>query len=224
MAYASTDYDSDIWLLDLRTGRRTLKVKLAEQSAWSGDGKSFVYVARDKEFNGFVTIRTYPDWKLIRTLHPQVSPVLIFLSHNASKAAVEFSLSRPKMGHTMFDFKRGSEIRLAGPDRFAPPEIDDWSPDETHFLSSYRTINPDNDGTWIKSQLGLTDLNGAQLKLLSIGYQGHFAPDGQHILYITDHKTGMYFNQGDLVWQSLHDGSKKTLVRNVTDYAIFRRR
>lgn len=224
MAYTSSDNDGDIWLLDLGTKRRTLKVNHAEQPAWSGDGKSFVYVTRDKDFSGIVTIRSYPGWKLIRTLRPQVSPVLIFLSHDASKAAVEFSLSRPKMGHTVFDFKTGSEVALDGPGRFAPPEIDDWSPDESHFLSSYRTIDPDNDGVWIKNQLGISNVKGTQLTLLSIGYQGRFAVDGHHVLTITDHKTGLFNRHGDLVWQSLQDGSKQILARNVTDYAVFRPR
>ncbi|HVT11171.1 MAG TPA: hypothetical protein VHE55_02810 [Fimbriimonadaceae bacterium] len=202
-------------ILDLKTGKIALFADHAADPVWSPRGDRIACHLEGDDFSEEVDVREYPSGKLVRKFPPAVNPSWMSFSPNGSVLAVHYSLSRPKTGHTLFDLASGKVIDLPYPNKYAPPTIEDWSPDGQAVICDWRVIDPKNDGSWIKQFEAVTWFGTGKSQLLGEGRDGQFAPDGAHVLYISGTR-----GAGSLVSQPTHGGAKVRIASDVTQFAI----
>jgi hypothetical protein len=225
MAYQTGEYPRfDLWLLDLRTKQSKLLAKDANELIWSPKGDQVAYV-QEEDMNDFaqpIVVRSYPGWRLVERMEPGVNPGVIIFSPDGKKLVVEHHLSRPLTGNEIVTI--GGQVKHVeaawSPDKYAPPMITDWSGKGDWLVSDWRIQNPDNDGTWTRCYIGLSSTAGPRGKNLGLGSDGRFSADGQHVLYLTDHKTGCFWKSSDLVCKPISGGHAVVLARSVDQFAI----
>jgi hypothetical protein len=66
--------NSDLWMLDLRTGTKSLYEPGATEPVWSDDSKRIAYAEVSRGFGASVAVREFPSKKLVRRLPPAVNP------------------------------------------------------------------------------------------------------------------------------------------------------
>jgi hypothetical protein len=125
-------------------------------------------------------------------------------------------MSRPIQGHDIVNLATGESPELDAPERYARPTIEDWSPSSDAVLCDWRTIDPNNDGSWI-AQIEAITWFGGKSKPLGSGRDARFARDGKHVLYLT----GLFDETGDLIWRPL-SGKARRIAKQVTQFAIRR--
>ncbi len=218
MAFSSTTQrwgTAKVSILDLKTGKAALFADHAAEPAWSPRGNRIAYHREGDDFSEEVDIGEYPSGKLVRKFPPAVNPSGISFSPNGSILAVHYSLSRPKTGHTLFDIATGKEIDLSYPDKYAPPTIEDWSPDGQAVICDWRVIDPKNDGAWIKQYEAVTWLKTGKSQMLGEGRDGQFSPDGEHVLYLARTR-----GSANLIVQPVRGGAKVRIALDVSQFAV----
>jgi hypothetical protein len=225
MAYATDPDNAKVYVLNLQSHTHTQLSDQGTEPVWSADGHRLALIQMDPSNAdvGGIRVLGYPAWDVVRqfpfggiVIDPKLSP-------DGSKVAVHFHLSRPLTGHSLFDVATGKELPIGTLDRFAPPIVEDWSADGKWLLCDYRIEDPKNDGSWIKQTLGITAVAGGKPRLLSLGSDGRFSPDGRALLYLTDHKRGLFWKHGDLMRRSLSGGLARILAHRVDQFAVFRK-
>jgi hypothetical protein len=149
-----------------------------------------------------------------------VGPSDLKLSPTGRYLAVNFHLSRPVTGDTVLDVKSGADIsnRYSMPN-FLPTLIDDWSPDERYAVVEWRTADPNNDGAWKSSTIGVTSINGKWRRSLGKGMDAHFSLRGDKILWLTSQE---WDAPGNLVMVDIKHGTPVIIAKDVTSYLILR--
>jgi hypothetical protein len=218
---------NDTVALNLSANRwRTLR-KAAAEPVWSADGRE-VAVTEDPSATGdgdgaglILDARS----GAVRFQTPRaVTPKEPILSPNGQYLAVLFALSRPKTGHTVFDRKTGAEVArdFDYPGRL-PAELQGWSPDGKYLLWNWRAPDPDNDGSWLWDEVGLTSFAPGVKRRIAIGHSAVFSPDGAFILYLHPHHRGIYVRPADLCCAPVQaSGATSTLLTHVDAFALVR--
>ncbi len=224
VAYSTDDFAGDTWLYDLQSGSRRLAFKMATNLIWSQDGKKVALIRiRDrKSFSQSVEVHRYPGLELMRKLSEAVNPCDLQFSPNGKQIAIHYHLSRPLTGHSILDLDSGNDVPHIQPERFAPAVITDWSPDGKMTASDWRTMDPENDGSWTDCRIGISQIGGSSCLSLGLGHEAIFSPDSKCVLFQTDHRTGCSWHRNDLVIQSVKGGKVTTLARNVSAFAVWR--
>lgn len=225
MAYSTATEEwgsSKISILDLRTGKSVTFAEHATEPDWSPSGDRIAYAIEGGDFSQEVYVRDYPSGKTARKFPPAVNPGWISFSPDESILAVQYHLSRPKTGHTLFDLRNGNTVDLPYPNKYAPPTIEDWSPDGKAVLCDWRVIDPNNNGTWTQQFEAITWLKTGKSQLLAEGRDAQFAPDGEHVLYVSKPTR----TTGDLYWQPIRAkaSSRVRLAAGITQFAVRRPR
>lgn len=224
VSYCTSSLDGDTWLFDIKSHTSRLVGHHWTNFIWSDDGKIVAFIALDRpqDFSQSVEIRTYPEMHLIRKLEPIVNPCDLKFSPDSKQLAIHYHLSRPLTGHTVVSVHGDSISLPKQPDQYAPAIINGWSPNGKWIACEWRTVDPNNDGSWNRCRIGLSSSDGTQCKELGLGFAPAYSKDGESILYLTDHRTGCRWNGNDLVMQSVRGGPIKTLATNVLAFAVRR--
>ena len=222
VAFSTDELIGDTYLYDVKTHSKRLGLRSATNWIWSNNGEcvACVRVEDRKSFAQPIEIYAYPSMKLIRRINSAVNPVDLMFSSDGKDFAVHFHLSRPLTGHQILSIEKGTERPLLQPERFAPATLSAWTPNSQWIASDWRTMNPDNDGSWTDCRIGLSKADGSACRSLGIGHSAQFTHDGEQVLLLTDHKTGCFWHKGDLVLQAISGGKIKTLVKGVTTFAV----
>ena len=222
IAYCTDNLDGDTWLFDIKAHRGRLLEHHWTNFLWSDDGKmvAVIEVDRKRNFDQSVVILTYPELRLIRKLEPIVNPCDLKFSPDGKQLAVHYHLSRPLTGHTLVSLSNGSMNEPKQPEKYAPAIISGWSPNGKWIASEWRTMDPNNDGSWTRCRIGLSSSDGNECKELGLGFAPQFSEDGESVLYLTDHRTGCHRNHYDVVIQSIHGGRIKTLAKNADVFSV----
>jgi Tol biopolymer transport system component len=205
---------SNLWLTDLASKKRRIYLQNAADAVWSPDGKVLALVFK-KEDSEQTQIRVFPSGKLMWSDEFYGNPCDIQFSPTGRYLTVHHHLSRPLTGHSVFDLRTKKEITVQNPSRYAPPVITDWTKDGQSILCSWRIQDGDNDGSWIREDIGLTSLVNGKFRNLGRGSDAKFVSDGKQIVYLD--------SRSNLMVKSTTRKAKATrLARSVGSFAVSR--
>ncbi len=225
LTYCTDPLKGDLWALDLPKATKRLLAPHATESAWSvrRDILAFVRMTKTDSLQQALEVRTYPDWRLFKALQPAVNPCELSLSPDGSMLAVHYHLSRPLTGHSVLNLQTTQSVELNCPSGISPPTIDDWSPDSKKILASWRIVDPNNDGSWIREYVGLNFIRTGKFERIGLGHDARFSQNGQSAFWLSDHKTGCQWKLGDLVWSPIAKVHPKIIVKGVSQFCVRRR-
>jgi hypothetical protein len=180
-----------------------------EQAAFAMDSKSGKII--------------YKSDRMVDLDNPYISPSGRYL-------AVICSMSRPVQGDSIWFHGKGNggalviDTKLFTPKQYWPGVIEDWSVDERWILWDWRTPDPNNDGSWLSEDIGLTSLDSTFSRKIDRGQDAHFSPDGNYIFYLKSQTLRKMARQPGpfrLIFSRRNSGAKNVLAKNVTSYLVY---
>lgn len=209
----------DLWIMDLSSGRKTLLAQNAENAAWSRAGNRLSFTTFDaRHAEVRVLVCEFPSLRLVRSFEVG-NPCDVRFSPNGRLLAVHNHLSRPLSGHTVYDLGSGEALDPAYPGQYAPPTLEDWSPDNRSAIFDWRVQDPGNDGSWIRQFEAITRLDTGKSRVLAEGRDARFSPNGKAVMY----RTGLRGDMGDLCWMTVTSRQQPArLLRGISQFAFWR--
>jgi Tol biopolymer transport system component len=219
-----TEDGGEIQLLDLKTDKWRTLHRNAFNPVWSASGHEIAALEEHSDGRcgvvlsmrtGTVSFRTRDSilWR-----EPRLSPDGRYLG-------LLCDLSRPKLGHTLFDRRTGKTLtRDLDYTNRLPAVVEDWSPDGRFLLCNWRIPDPENDGSWNGDEVGLASLAPGVKRWIGTGHSPRFAPDGLHILYLRPYRKGIRTRPGDLCLGPASGGPTRILASDVDAFAVAGRR
>ncbi len=170
--------------MDLATNRRRTLLPGGRQAFWSADGRELAVIQEDKDYNECGLVLELPSGKERYRSRASVSRTEPILSPDGRYFADLCDISRPKLGHTIFDRRTGNPITRSfdWPNRL-PAALYGWSPNGEWTAWNWRVPHPTNDGTWLRDEVGLVSWEPGVFRWIDIGNQAIFSPDSRYLFW-----------------------------------------
>jgi hypothetical protein len=211
---------SEAFVKDLHTGKETSIGRSEEAPVWVPNTDALAIIVTGAEFDSTLSLLSTEPAKPARTLLDAVNLCCLSASPDGKWLAVQAHLSRPLTGHFLVKLSTGKEFDLPRPGKYAPAEVEDWSPDSQQIACSWRIPDPRNDGASIRDYVAVTDWPSGHSRRLGQGGDAQFSVDGKSILYL---RSSGRRRQADLVLFGLDKGARRrTLLHDVGGYSVFK--
>lgn len=173
----------DVSVLDTARNRWQTLLTNASQPCWSADGREIALIKDTDDNYGMVldaqTQRVhFCSPGSVSLTEPRLSPDGRFY-------AALCAISRPKLGHTIWDRRSGKVVTRSfdWPNRL-PAELYGWSPDGNWLACNWRVLNSENDGTWLHDEVGLVSWKPGIVRWIDRGNCAAFSPDNRHLFWL----------------------------------------
>jgi hypothetical protein len=153
-----------------------------------------------------------------------------FLSPDGHYLAAICALSRPVQGDSIwYEKSRGggalvNNLSQFTPSKYWPGVIEDWSIDGKWILWDWRTPDPNNDGAWLRDDIGITSADGRVRHKIDRGQFAHFSPDGKLIFYLRPRSVRKIARQAgpyELVLVKKDSREQTIIERGVISYLVY---
>jgi hypothetical protein len=216
----------DLWIANMATGPLRRICANGVSPFWSARSNKLACIldvpGSDAEGPGVLV--NLVSGKIIFKTTAAVNPIGPFLSPDGRYLAIQFHMSNPVTGDSIFDTSKEisqsqQDVSKYTPKSYLPAVIEDWSLDGKWILWDWRIPDPNNDGKWLRDDIGLTNRDAKVRRLIGTGIDARFSPGAAYLFFLrTYHGTnGIH----DLYIKRFAGGHEQLIARDVDNYYTY---